>query len=99
MIGNPNGAYGAWTVTKGIISAVDRQTTVNGKAYKMLQTDAAVNHGNSGGPLCNDRGEVIGVVTQIMLDSDGERSEGFGMAIPINKAMSILNGIIEKKKN
>ena len=99
VIGNPNGAYGAWTVTKGIISAVDRQTTVNGKAYKMLQTDAAVNHGNSGGPLCNDRGEVIGVVTQIMLDSDGERSEGFGMAIPINKAMSILNGIIEKKKN
>lgn len=98
VIGHPSGAHGAWTVTQGIISAVDRQTTLNGKTYKMLQTDAAVNPGNSGGPLCNDRGEVIGVVTQIMLDQDGNRNEGFGMAIPINKAITVLNGIIEKKK-
>lgn len=96
VIGNPNGAYGAWTTTQGIISAVDRQSTINNKACRMLQTDAAINPGNSGGPLCNDRGEVIGVVTQIMLDQEGERSEGFGLAIPINKAAKILEEIISK---
>ena len=62
----------------------------------MIQTDAAINGGNSGGPLCNDQGEVIGVVTQIMLDGNGDRNEGFGMAIPINKAMSVLEDILEK---
>ena len=97
VIGNPNGAYGAWSTTHGIISSVDRQTTINNKTFRMLQTDAAINPGNSGGPLCNDRGEVIGVVTQIMLDQDGNRSEGFGMAIPINKAMDILEDILKNQ--
>ena len=98
VIGHPSGAHGAWTTTQGIISAVDRQTTINGKSYKVLQTDAAVNPGNSGGPLCNDRGEVIGVITQIMLDQEGNRNEGFGMAIPINKAMDILEDILAKNQ-
>ena len=98
VIGNPNGAYGAWSTTHGIISSVDRQTTINNKTFRMLQTDAAINPGNSGGPLCNDRGEVIGVVTQIMLDQEGNRSEGFGMAIPINKAMDILEDILAQNQ-
>ena len=96
VVGNPNGAHGAWTTTQGIISSVDRQSTVNNKAYKMFQTDAAVNPGNSGGPLCNDQGEVIGVVTQIMLEQDGTRSEGFGMAIPGNKAKAVLEDILAR---
>ena len=99
VVGHPSGAWGAWTTTQGIISSVDRQTTIENKIHKVLQTDAAVNPGNSGGPLCNDRGEVIGVVTQILLDQDGTRNEGFGMAIPINKAMPILEEIIENRKN
>jgi serine protease Do len=99
VVGNPNGAHGAWTTTEGIISAVDRQSTINNKTYKMFQTDAAVNPGNSGGPLCNDQGEVIGVITQIMLDQDGVRSEGFGMAIPGNKAKAVLADILARKKN
>ncbi len=96
VIGNPNGALGAWTVTEGIISAVDRPGTINGTRHYMLQTDAAINGGNSGGPLCNDRGEVIGVVTQIMLDGNGDRNEGFGLAIPINDAIKVFDEIMKK---
>ena len=96
VIGNPNGAYGAWTTTQGIISAVNRPK-IEHTNQRMIQTDAAVNPGNSGGPLCNDRAEVIGIMTQIMETSKGERSEGFGLAIPINRAMKILNGIIERE--
>ena len=96
VIGNPSGAHGAWTTTQGIVSAVDRPSTINGKRCYMIQTDAAINGGNSGGPLCNDQGEVIGVVTQIMLDGNGDRNEGFGMAITINKAMSVLEDILKK---
>ncbi len=94
-IGHPSGANAAWTTTQGIISALNRQVEVAGegsgaKRMTMLQTDAPVNPGNSGGPLCNDRGEVIGIVTRKASDY-----EGMGMAIPINGAMEILNAIIK----
>ncbi len=93
-IGHPSGANAAWTTTQGIISALNRQVEVEGegsgaKRMTMIQTDAPVNPGNSGGPLCNDRGEVIGIVTRKASDY-----EGMGMAIPINGAMQILNAII-----
>jgi serine protease Do len=95
VIGHPSGAGGAWTVTQGIISALGRQVssdgTANGARQEMIQTDAAVNAGNSGGPLCNDRAEVIGVITKKMTDH-----EGFGLAIPINEAMEVLNELLEK---
>ena len=89
VIGNPSGEKCAWTVTEGIVSAkrVFRQET--GEESKMIQTDAAVNHGNSGGPLLNDRGEVIGVISKKVLDSDGNTLEGIGLAIPINDAMEV----------
>lgn len=92
-IGHPSGASGAWTTTQGIVSAVDRRVT-SSTTMPMIQTDAAVNPGNSGGPLCNGQAEVIGVVTRKISDY-----EGFGLAIPINEAMEILEGILEGKSD
>ncbi len=93
-IGNPSGATGSWTTTQGIISALDREVTVTQtgriEELTMIQTDAPVNPGNSGGPLCNDRGEVIGIVTRKLTDY-----EGIGLAIPINGAMEIISAIVE----
>ena len=95
-IGNPGGADGGWTTTQGIISALNRTISVEETAYfsemKMLQTDAQVNPGNSGGPLCNASGEVIGIITRKMSDF-----EGIGYAIPITEAMLTLNAIIDGK--
>lgn len=93
-IGNPSGDNAAWTTTQGIISALNREITVEGPSsieeLTMIQTDAPVNPGNSGGPLCNDRGEVIGVVTRKLTSY-----ESIGLAIPINGAMEIVNAIIK----
>lgn len=93
-VGNPAGADASWSVTEGIISADTRRVLVSDgervAALKMLQTDAHVNPGNSGGPLCNLRGEVIGVITQKL-----SGYEGIGFAIPINEAMHTLTAILE----
>ncbi len=95
-IGNPGGADGGWTTTQGIISATNRTISVEETAYfsemKMLQTDAQVNPGNSGGPLCNDAGEVIGIITRKMSDY-----EGMGYAIPISEAILTLQAIMDGK--
>lgn len=92
-IGNPGGNVCPWTTTKGIISALDREVTVEGSRaivdLTLMQTDAQVNPGNSGGPLCNDQGEVIGIVTRKLTDY-----EGIGMAIPINGAMELVNAFL-----
>lgn len=92
-IGNPAGPEAAWTVTHGIVSAARRTISVSGYGYiaqiKMIQTDAPLNPGNSGGPLCNANGEVIGVVTRKMIDY-----EGISFAIPINEAMQTLTAIM-----
>ncbi len=93
-VGHPSGDDAPWSATKGIISALDRKIDVESdglpRRLTMLQTDAALNHGNSGGPLCNDRAEVIGVVARKQIDC-----EGVAYAIPINGAMEILNAIIK----
>lgn len=95
-IGNPGGADGGWTTTQGIISATDRTISVEETAYfsemKMLQTDAQVNPGNSGGPLCNSAGEVIGIITRKMSDY-----EGMGYAIPMSEAILTLQAIMDGK--
>jgi putative serine protease PepD len=91
-IGNPFGLDG--TVTTGIVSALDREisapdeTPISGA----IQTDAAINHGNSGGPLLNLKGQVIGVTSQIQSDSGG--SDGVGFAIPSNTIRSIADQLI-----
>ena len=81
----------AYTLTKGVISAKEREI---GK-YKYIQTDAAINEGNSGGPLLNDEGNVIGVNTLKMLDS-----EGIGLAIPMTAVSDFLKSLnIELDEN
>ena len=93
-IGNPSGTDAAWTTTQGIISALNREVTVTGtgtiEELTMIQTDAPVNPGNSGGPLCNARGEVIGIVTRKLSDY-----EGIGFAIPINDALNVSEQLME----
>ena len=96
-IGSPLGLGG--TVTEGIVSAVNRPVAVgdsnstSGQAYlNAIQTDAPINHGNSGGPLVNGAGEVIGVNSAILTGSSGQQESGnigIGFAIPINQAQQI----------
>lgn len=84
------------TVTSGIISAVNREIkTSDGGTYVTMQTDAAINSGNSGGALVNSKGEVIGVNT---LKISGNGVEGLGFAIPINSTKDITGQLIEHKK-
>lgn len=98
-IGAPTGADYGWSVAQGIVSCPDRELKVyndDGKLEKtmtVIQTDAAVNHGNSGGPLVNIRGEVIGIVT--LRHSKGT---GMGFAIPADKALEAAIKIIENNE-
>ncbi|NCA99706.1 MAG: trypsin-like serine protease [Clostridia bacterium] len=91
-IGNPLGELSG-TVTAGIISALDRTITVDGQDMTLLQTDAAINAGNSGGALFNSFGEVIGINTA---KNSGSGIEGLGFAIPIDHAEPIIEQLIEK---
>lgn len=90
-IGNPRGLNYQRSVTAGIISALDRSLAVDSTmvAENLIQTDAAINAGNSGGPLCNANGEVIGINTYKNYDA-----EGMGFAIPINIAKPIIDKIV-----
>jgi S1-C subfamily serine protease len=91
-LGSPFGLEG--TVTSGIVSALNREMTSpnNFTISNSIQTDAAINHGNSGGPLVNAAGEVIGVNTQIKSESGG--SDGIGFAIPSSTVASIVPQIV-----
>jgi len=90
-IGNPFGNL-VYTMTDGIVSALDREVTVEGIIINTFQFSAAVNRGNSGGPIYNANGEVIGIVTAKMARND---VEGIGFAVPINDAIEIASGLIE----
>jgi serine protease Do len=91
-IGNPLGELGG-TVTNGIISALDREVTVEGQKMNLLQTNAAINPGNSGGGLFNAKGELIGIVSA---KSSGTDIEGLGFAIPVNDVKEVVVQLIEK---
>lgn len=91
VIGNPLGSLGG-TVTSGIVSALDRDITVNGESMTLLQTSAAVNPGNSGGGLFNANGYLVGVVNAKYTSTD---VEGIGFAIPVNIAKSVANDLIQ----
>lgn len=91
-IGNPLGELGG-TVTNGIISALDREVTIDGQKRNLLQTNAAVNPGNSGGGLFNAKGELIGIVSA---KSSGTDVEGIGFAIPVNDVKEVVVQLIEK---
>ena len=109
-IGNPSGTDAEWTVTKGIISSTNRKLLITAtdeiQELKMIQTDAAVNPGNSGGLLCNSRGEVVGIVARKQVyraiglgsgESVSVFDEGIGYAIPGNGAKKMIDGIIGKR--
>lgn len=90
-IGNPLGELGG-TVTSGIISALDREITVEDETMTLLQTDAAINPGNSGGGLFDANGNLIGIVNA---KESSTGVEGLGFAIPINGAIDIINELIQ----
>lgn len=93
-VGNPLGMQSS--ITSGIISAVNRKITDSeGKTYTLIQTDAAINSGNSGGALVNSKGQVIGVNT---LKVAATGVEGMGFSIPINSAKPIYQDLIQYKK-
>jgi putative serine protease PepD len=97
-IGNPFGLED--TLTAGIVSALDRTiTSPNGRPITgVIQTDAAINHGNSGGPLLNDQGQVIGVTSQIYSDGQTSGNVGIGFAVPSSTVQSIANQLISSGK-
>ena len=96
-IGNPLGEL-TFTFTGGYVSAKDRSVTMSdGTVMNMLQTNTAINNGNSGGPLFNEYGQVIGIVSaKLSSSSSSEASvEGLGFAIPINDVRDMITSIIE----
>ena len=100
-IGNPLGIELRGTLTEGIISAINRNIQVEDRTFTVLQTTAALNNGNSGGPLINRYGQVIGINTLKMTDTGipGEASvEGLGFALPISDVCFVVNDIIATGK-
>jgi putative serine protease PepD len=102
QVGQPVAAIGSpfglpESLTSGIVSALSRTITApnNFSISGAIQTDAAINHGNSGGPLLNTNGNVIGVNSQI--ESDGGGNEGVGFAIPSNAVKNVANTLIAGK--
>ncbi len=90
-IGNPLGELGG-TVTAGIISALERSISLDGKTMTLLQTDTPINPGNSGGGLFNQYGQLIGIV---VAKSSGSGVEGLGFAIPINTASNVASQLMD----
>ena len=95
VIGNPLGTLGG-TVTDGIISAASRELTINNESMTLIQTNAAINSGNSGGGLFDGNGNLIGIVNakDSGTTSSGATIEGLGFAIPINEAMDVAQQLI-----
>ena len=95
-IGNPLGELTA-TQTVGYVSGKDRDVTTDGTIINMIQTDAAINSGNSGGPLFNMYGQVVGITTAKYsgTSNSGATIEGIGFAIPIDDVMGIISDLID----
>lgn len=93
-VGAPLGKDYMGTITKGIVSGINRMVSVSltSGSYLMevIQTDASINSGNSGGPICNIKGEVIGITSSKLI---GSGVEGMGFAIPMNSVMEIISSI------
>lgn len=90
VIGNPLGTLGG-SVTDGIVSATNRTLTIDGEEMNLLQTNAEINHGNSGGGMFGERGQFVGLV---VAKSSGVDLEGLGFAIPSNKVKEVVNKLM-----
>ena len=96
-IGDPLGQQFSGSMTDGIVSAINRDVTVNGRVMTLIQTNAAMNSGNSGGPLINCYGQVIGINTmKIGAFTDSAGVEGIGFAIPSTTVKDIVDQIISQ---
>ena len=94
-IGDPLGVEFRGTMTNGIVSAINRNVNVNGRTMNLIQTNAALNSGNSGGPLINSCGQVIGInTTKIGTFTDSAGVEGLGFAIPSAVVKDIVSQIL-----
>lgn len=94
-IGNPLGVELRGTFTDGLVSALDRDVDVDGRTMTLIQTNAALNSGNSGGPLINSSGQVIGINSaKLSSNYSNTTIEGLGFAIPITEAKAIINDLI-----
>lgn len=91
-IGNPLGEDLRGTMTDGIVSAINRDITYNGHSMTLIQTNAAINEGNSGGPLINMYGQVVGITNMKAVSTNGV--EGIGFAIPTASAVSVVDALI-----
>ncbi len=91
VVGNPLGELGG-TVTNGIVSATEREIEVNGVKMNLIQTNAAVNPGNSGGGMFNMKGQLVGIVNA---KSSGTGIEGLGFAIPVNEALDVAEQLLQ----
>ncbi len=96
-IGNPLGINYRGSFSNGIVSAVNRSVNMNDYTMTLIQTTAALNSGNSGGPLINIYGQVVGVVNMKIMSSD-TTVEGLGFAIPSTKAQQVVNALITEGK-
>ena len=94
-IGNPLGEL-TFSMSEGIVSCVNREINVDGTPFNMIQITAAINEGNSGGPLFNIYGEVVGIVSaKYSTSSSGNAVEGLGFAIPMDDVLSMIKDIME----
>lgn len=92
VIGNPLGFDLYGTMTTGIISGLNRTVTIGDNTMTLIQTQASINKGNSGGPLINCYGQIIGITSAKV---DSSYGEGLGFAIPIDEALPIINDLME----
>ena len=96
-IGDPLGVGLRGTLTNGIVSAINRDVNVGGRTMTLIQTNAAINSGNSGGPLINCYGQVIGIITLKIGDNASSAGvEGIGFAIPSSTVQQIVNQLMEQ---
>ena len=94
-IGNPLGEL-TFSMSEGIVSCVNREINVDGTPFNMIQITAAINEGNSGGPLFNIYGEVVGIVSaKYSTSSSGNAVEGLGFAIPMDDVLTMIKDIME----
>ena len=93
-IGNPLGEL-TFSMSRGVVSCVNRAINVDGTPFNMIQIDASINPGNSGGPLVNTYGEVIGIVSAKYTQYASTTVEGLGFAIPMNDVIAMVQDIME----
>jgi len=96
VIGSPLGINYLNTVTSGIVSGINRSVSIDNVTMSLIQTNAEINSGNSGGPMINEYGLIVGIVNSKISGSYFSSVEGIGFAIPSSTAVSIINQLLEK---